>query len=374
MRPQMPRMAIGLAALVLSHPAWADPPVYRVTVVGEAIDAPGGTVPYPLGLNLNGRVVGYTEDASGAAPLNWKDGVYRPMSSPPLDWVFASAVNNLGRVVGAGYRLDTSGRIVEGHALKWTGGVAADLGSFGGHLSVATSINNFGDQIVGFSSLPGETQVRAFRYYSGALHTFNTLPGATQSYPYDISDNGYIVGAAVAGGPARPFRFRNFGVEALSLPAGVRTGAANAVNNIGAAVGTYEIDLATGSFAAVLWRVSGQRVELGNLGGSTAYAAAHDINNLGQIVGTSLAPDGMAAFLWQGGHLYDLRSLVSPEFAGIRLISAGAINDSSLIAASALIDGRPVTVLLTPVTGLVPAPGAWAILGLAGLLAARRRR
>src|SRR5262249_33610986 len=142
-------------------------------------------------------------------PMNWKDGVAREMNGPTFDRTFGSGVNNLGRVVGGGYRIDGSGQILESHALKWTGSTLTDLGTLGGHHAVALAINNANDQIVGYSTLSGEGVTKAFRYANGHMTPVETLPGATESYPYDISDNGYIVGAAVAGAAAKPFRVRN---------------------------------------------------------------------------------------------------------------------------------------------------------------------
>jgi probable HAF family extracellular repeat protein len=373
-------LALSLAAaLALPHPAAADPPAlpqYEVTIVGGASPGIAGVESFPLGLNLNGRVVGYQYSTGSMQPLNWKDGIPRDMTGPTFDRTFGAAVNNLGRVVGGGYITDSQGAILESHALKWTGGILSDLGTLGGRQAVALAINNANDQVVGYSTLPGDQVTKAFHYANGHMTALETLPGATLSYPYDISDNGYVVGAAVAGSPAKPFRLRNGSVEALSLPTGARTGSANAVNNIGAAVGTYEIDLDAGSYAAVLWRVTGERVDLGNLGGPLPYAVAKDINNAGQVVGTSLAGDGnFSAFLWQRGQLYDLNDFLLPGAPGVRLLSANSINDHGTIAASALLDsGIETTVLLTPIIPGVPTAGTLSVLAAGGVMLGLRRR
>jgi probable HAF family extracellular repeat protein len=371
------RSAAVLATLALAAPAAAIvPPTYMVTVIDPpSQQVVNGVSTYPLGVNLGGRVVGYGYSTTGAmTPVDWQDGVLSQVGGPAYDRTFATSVNRFDHAVGAGYVMGPLGGIAQAHALKWVNGSATDLGNLGGHFAVPLAINSANDQIVGYSTLPGDTTVRAFSYANGHMTGFDTLPGATESYPYDITDNHYIVGAAVVDGITQPFRLRNGVVNALSVPAGTRAGAAYAANNIGAAVGTYEVDLNTGAHAGVLWRISGERVDLGNLGGSIPYTVAKDINNLGQVVGTSLAPGGFGGFFWQSGELFNLQNLILPEYAGIQIISANSINDNEQIAAAALINGRQASVLLTPIIPGVPAPATLMLMGGASFVAMRRRR
>jgi probable HAF family extracellular repeat protein len=219
---------------------------------------------------------------------------------------FANRVNILGRIAGAGYRLDALGGVLETHAIKWTGGVMSELGGFGGHHAAALAINDL-DQVVGYATTMADATTRAFFCCGGMMTALNLFPGETESYAYDISNTGYVVGTCVAGAPARPYSWRAGITRALPIPAWSRTGAANAVNNAGIAAGTYEINQFTGEFAACAWQ-GATRIELGNLGGTGAYAVAADINDAGQIVGTSNSPAGYSGFLWMGGRIYDLRA------------------------------------------------------------------
>ena len=108
--------------------------------------------------------------------------------------------------------------------------------------------------------------------------------------------------------------------------------------------------------------------DLGTLGGADAYSEAWDINNGGQIVGSStLTLDGgIIAVIWDNGQIVDLNSFldISLKQEGWFLTSATSINDSGQILAQMfnhqLREGRQA--LLTP----VPEPETYAML-LAGL-------
>jgi probable HAF family extracellular repeat protein len=334
-------VVVALAAM----PAAAQPR-FSVTVVGGPPQAaPSGPLSLPLSLNDHGRVVGYSYAPGGnTRAMNWRAGSLSSLSGlGSFGATYANHVNILGRVAGAGDVMNAAGQVVGTRALKWTGGVVSDLGGLGGNYAAALSIND-ADQIVGYATLPGEAEVRAFIFQNGVMAPIAPFPGTTESYAYDISNTGFVAGTCVAGSPAKPFVWRAGASLALPIPAWSRTGAANAVNDTGVAVGAWEANQFTGAFVACLWS-GAQRVDLPNLGGPVPYAVALDINGSGQIVGTSYAPTGYSGFLYQAGHMYDLRALtVDP----VEITSAHAVNNLGQIAASAIINGREMAVLLTP--------------------------
>lgn len=370
----MPRLAV--LAVLLSTPTLAsDPPRYTVQVIGGLQQSPAsGLISFPLGLNNNGRTVGYAStNGSQSLIINWKSGAVSTVGSlPGTNRSFGNRVNILGRIAGAAYATDNTGAILQSRAVRWKGLAPQDLGTLGGSNAAALGIND-SDRIVGYSTLPGESQVRAFQWYNGVISPLPTPSSATQSYAYDVSNNNHIVGVYAGPAPARPVLWHNGYMYHLSIPTASRTGGASAVNDAGIAVGNYEIDQYTGTSAAVAW-YSGQRLELGNLGGGYAYAIAADINNGNQIVGTSNSPAGHTGFLYHDGLMYDLRTRLLPGSPSVEIISAHAINDNGQIAAAAMVNGRVTAILLNPVSASTPTPGSLGVLGGFGLLAWRRRR
>lgn len=368
-----------VAALVLFGAcavAAAAQPQYSVQVIGGIEPStPSGLLSLPLGINHWGRVVGYT--ATTSAPtyiLNWKVGSIYP-TPPPVgsSMSFGSKVNSRGRIAGASYTLNQSGNIVAAQAVRWYGRQPQNLGSLGGTTSVALGIND-SDEIVGYSTTGGDALTKAFYWSEGSGMVGLPSPvGATETYAYDISNSGYVVGTSASQlSAAKPYIWDDGVISPLPIPGAARTGGAAAVNNAGVAVGTYEINQYLGTFAAVSWQ-NGQMTELGYLGGPYPYAKSSDINNLGQIVGTSNSANGYTGFLWMNGTMYDLRSLLAPGFETVEITSAGAINDRGQIAAGAIINGRTTAIILNP-TSLIPSPGSILVLGFAGLTILRRRR
>lgn len=109
--------------------------------------------------------------------------------------------------------------------------------------------------------------------------------------------------------------------------------------------------------------------DLGALGGIGSEGNA--INDAGQVVGDVTMTNGILhAFIYSGGTMQDLNSLLANPIPGFVLSSGQSINDAGQITGMGKLNGDQHAFLLTP----TPEPGACAIalIAAAGLL--RRRR
>jgi probable HAF family extracellular repeat protein len=333
--------------------AAAEPPAYHVTDLGTL----GGTYSAGLGINASGQVTGNSYTAGNAAT----------------------------------------------HAFLWTpttpngvSGSLLDLGTLGGTSSEGWGINASG-RVTGYSQTTGDAAQHAF-LYDGTLHDLGTLDG-TASVGWDINDSGQVVGYSDGGGA---FLYLAGVMRDLTTADGLSSHAVG-INAIGQVAGVfYSADAAENH--AFLWTpttpngLTGSFQDLGTLGG-TFNSYAYDINDSGQVTGYSITSQGEAyhaflydegvmqdigwldswldstfglginnsgqivgasggrAFLYSGGAMVDLNSLIDP-LSGWALGNAWAINDAGQITGWGYIGGRQNAFLLTP----VPEPSSIALL------------
>jgi len=292
---------------------------------------------------------------------SWIDlGTFGGPSSGPTD------INNSGQVAGFA---DTATGLY--HAFLWTpvtpngtSGSMIDLGTLGGNSSTVSALNNAG-QVVGGADTP--TGSSPFVWENGVLYDLNNLIPANSGWVLtvasDINNNGQIVGSGIHNGQSSAFLltdpngvFADGGARLTDLGALGPT----AINDAGQVVGGY---LAPKGYThAFVWQ-TGKLKDLGTLA-QGQYSLAQDINNAGQVVGTSTintAPSYSQAFqfhpfLWQNG-MSDLNDLI-PAGSGWTL-SSGSQTSASIGDAGQIV-GYPGyqgsgSFLLTPGAATVPA-------------------
>jgi probable HAF family extracellular repeat protein len=274
-----------------------------------------------------------------------------------------AAINDAGQIAGAYLDANFANR-----GFLSTNGALTDLGALPGYPVTSPSSLNVGGDVVGVSSTTDFRSSRAFLYHNGALTDLG--PGGASA----INKSGTVVGIS----SSRAVRYQNGSAVDLGNFGDTVFTSADAINDLGQIVGTGDVRLSTGGFAnhpflfeSGVWR------DLG-LPDGVPLGEPRAINNMGQIVGNSngsLGAINRPPFLYTGGAIYNLASLLDSSGDGLYLELAYDINDSGIILA----EGQAETdthsgyqaVLLTP----VPEPSSLLLSAFAiALVAAPRER
>jgi probable HAF family extracellular repeat protein len=233
----------------------------------------------------------------------------------------------------------------------------------GGRNSNAFGVNNLG-QVIGWSengvrdsTCAKGTPSQVFRYEAvrwgpnGQIQVLRPLPGDTVSFAMGINDFGQAVGSsgtcATQGLPpghvnglhavlweadGTPKDLGRFGDQDHTM-----SNNASSINDLGDVVGTSEAN--DGTVHSFLWTKAKGRQDLGTLTPAaflTVAGCCRTVNNLDEVVGFSVDPNGMTAFRWKDGHMKDLNTLI-PANSPLHLLGAYSINDEGEIAGQACV-------------------------------------
>jgi probable HAF family extracellular repeat protein len=286
----------------------------------------GGGNGLAVAVNERGQIVGFAQNAEfdpfdfgdqflfGLPSSNqwrgflWEDGIMNDLGTLGGSDAAATGdlpLNNRGDIAGYSFTSD----VVNGatgvptlDSFVWRNGQLHDLGTLGGTITQAFTMNSR-SQVVGTSSIAGDTEFHAFFWDRGRMHDLGSLGGSFANAGW-VNDQGEPVGASLLPGDnvLRAFIVRNGLVEQL---------------------GTLEGDDCSDAFV---------------------------INNKSQVVGHSFPCDSDAdrGYVWQNGVITDLNDFV-PENSSIVIGSAGYISDNGVIAAAGrLPNGDTRAIILIP--------------------------
>jgi probable HAF family extracellular repeat protein len=211
----------------------------------------------------------------------------------------------------------------------------ADLGALTGRVSTPFGINAGGD-VVGASQVFGSYGTHAFQALGG--NSMTELPDVypPPDYAWGINPSGEISGCCYLASSGQHLAYLDIhGVMWTIMPFGYDqnyyyTSAGRGIDDAGDVVGDFNSTQYPGYPRAFYYYAKIQSVTiLGTLGGARSYG--YDINNVGQIVGSSDADaDGhLRPFLYQGGVMTNLGSL---DPSGQGNTEAYAINDAGQVA------------------------------------------
>jgi len=207
-----------------------------------------------------------------------------------------------------------------------------NLGTFGGNVSSAVSVNNLG-QVVGgatnktadqyaaglgpcwsLNCWPAATQWRAFLWQHGVMKDLGTLGTGNDAVAGLLNANGQVAGVSytnttanhTTGIPTQDPFFWETGNSMVDMGTlGGTLGYPNWLNDSGQAVGQSNLAGDT-KYHPFVWQKGKSMQDLGTLGGDSGTAMW--INNTGEIVGGAWTTGNRAfhAVLWKNGNAHDL--------------------------------------------------------------------
>jgi probable HAF family extracellular repeat protein len=350
LRNTVPLAVRASVALALTLQGASSIAQYTITPITMS----GGTSVAVSGLNTNGHVAGYyVASDSTYRSFFWANGVATDLGTLGGSLTIANGLNNLGQVIGYAFLTGDS----QYHPFIWSGGSMHDLGTLGGLDASIVGINDAG-QMAGFSYLsPISLSYRAVLATSSGLVSLGSL-GGSYSSAYAINSSGQVAGESSLSGNFQYHAFLFSGGVMRDLGTfGGSQSSAFAINDAGLVTGHANL---TGDSQTHAFLFDGTTLHnLGTLGGT--YSCGYKINNAGQIVGESwLTGDVEAhACLYRAGTMLDLGTLGGANSSAWALNNSGnvvgvASDASGMDRAYLWKDG-----VMTDLNTLLPANSGW---------------
>ena len=341
----------------------ADPPVPLAYVLSDLGTVPGTTGnSFGSGVNDKGIVTGggvfdtsggpttaFISGPNGASPL-------KPLEGSPGGFGYEGGVgiNAAGQVTGWDYTADGNPRAFLSDP---NGGTLHDLGTLPGETGSRGSAVNDRGQVAGVSGTDTTTLLAFLSDPNGGpLHGLGTTPGGRSAESADgVNAAGEVTGRFGTGDGTVHACLSGPNGGALSdlgiLPGG-RNSAGYGVNASGQVAGWADIAEGSNTYhhAFLSGSNGGTLQDLGTLNGVTSEA--HAVNDRGQVVGFFSTNNGSShAFVYSGGVMTDLDSLLTPLSSFKLLYAAYSISNDGYITGEGLTsDGLSVhAFLLTPI-------------------------
>jgi probable HAF family extracellular repeat protein len=312
------------------------------------------------------------------------------------EWNSLTAVVDLGSLAGTNDGSRAEARAINNNGdiagLSWNalgywrafsvpdGGVMTNLGTLGAAADATSkgyAINDNG--VIAGQSVNAQGYTHAMTY-NGAWNDLGALDAGYQNtgYGYGINDAGTVVGQSPVGIGSTYASYYDGTWHNLGTLDNYGHSGAYDINNNGWIVG-WSSDPTLG-VAPFLWTPAGGMIQIGFgfIGGQTGRGA-DAVNDLGMVVGSSIASNGQAhAFLYQNG-IVDLND---PNIVGglpggqTFLTEAYGISENGNYIVGITNDYIPFILTRDAGPAQAPEPASLLLLagGLAGLVASRRRK